>query len=104
MKYVGALLGVAVVAFILYRSIDTSLERRNNEDCGCGKKPPIEADAQPVPPPTPPQGGMPQPAPANPQGGAQTAPSEGMSSQEPSEPTDELKDEEENYTHQQVDS
>lgn len=91
MKYVGALLGVLVVAFILYRSIDISFERRSNEDCGCGKKPPIEADAQPIPQPP----GQPQPAAANPQGSAQMAPSEDMPSQEPWEP-DELKDEEEN--------
>ncbi|HEX2579819.1 MAG TPA: hypothetical protein VHK67_05415 [Rhabdochlamydiaceae bacterium] len=81
MKHIGAILGIAVVAFILYRSIDISFERRSNADCGCGKKPPIEADAQPMPPQPP------QPP---------SQPSANMSSLEPSEPGDELKDVEEN--------
>lgn len=60
MKTVGAFLGVIVVVFLLYRSIDLSLDRHaNKKDCGCGKKQPIEAEAETM---TPKEGMPPQQA------------------------------------------
>jgi len=94
MKTVGAFLGVAVVGFLLYRSIDLSLDRHaNNRDCGCDKKQPVEADAETMTP----KEGMPQQAAttpqAAPQGDSQNPTMDSGSNQEPSIP-DELKDEE----------
>lgn len=89
MKTVGAFLGVAVVGFLLYRSIDLSLDRHaNNRDCGCGKKQPVEAEAETMAP----KEGMPQQAVTTPPEGTQNSTMDNGSNQEPSTP-DELKDE-----------
>ncbi|HEX4840082.1 MAG TPA: hypothetical protein VFU89_06540 [Rhabdochlamydiaceae bacterium] len=90
MKKVGAFLGVIVVVFLLYRSINLSLDRHaNNGDCSCGKKQPIEAEAETMAP----KEGMPQQAATTPPGDTQNPTMDNGSTQEPSSP-DELKDEE----------